>query len=111
MTPIPVRIQQSRKKGARLVSPNGLPVVCVTRPSKWGNPWRVGEFSSTLQRVMSAGDAVERFKKEHGKGGCRHWLNREIKGALRGKNLACRCAVDSPCHADILLQIANGGTL
>ena len=26
---------------------------------------------------------------------------------LRGKNLACWCALDQPCHADILLRLAN----
>ena len=26
---------------------------------------------------------------------------------LRGKNLACWCPLDQPCHADVLLEIAN----
>jgi len=26
---------------------------------------------------------------------------------LRGKNLACWCALDQPCHADVLLELAN----
>lgn len=26
---------------------------------------------------------------------------------LRGKTLACWCALDKPCHADVLLEIAN----
>ncbi|RVI83935.1 DUF4326 domain-containing protein [Sinorhizobium meliloti] len=26
---------------------------------------------------------------------------------LRGKNLACWCKQDAPCHADVLLQVAN----
>lgn len=25
----------------------------------------------------------------------------------RGKNLACWCKLDSPCHADVLLKLAN----
>jgi len=29
-------------------------------------------------------------------------------GKLRGKNLACFCALDKPCHVDILLKIVNG---
>jgi len=24
-----------------------------------------------------------------------------------GKDLACWCAIDEPCHADVLLEIAN----
>jgi len=31
----------------------------------------------------------------------------EIKAELRGKNLACWCPLDRPCHADVLLEIAN----
>jgi hypothetical protein len=31
----------------------------------------------------------------------------EIKTQLRGKNLACWCSLDQPCHADVLLEIAN----
>lgn len=26
---------------------------------------------------------------------------------LRGKNLACWCPLDEPCHADVLLEVAN----
>ena len=33
---------------------------------------------------------------------------REIRKELRGKNLACFCPLDQPCHADVLLKIANG---
>lgn len=30
---------------------------------------------------------------------------------LRGHNLACWCPLDQPCHADVLLEIANGGAV
>lgn len=30
-----------------------------------------------------------------------------IKAFLGGKNLACWCHLDQPCHADVLLRIAN----
>lgn len=33
----------------------------------------------------------------------------EIRSELAGKNLACWCPPDQPCHADVLLEIANGG--
>jgi len=32
----------------------------------------------------------------------------EIRAELRGKDLACWCPLDAPCHADVLLEIANG---
>ena len=35
------------------------------------------------------------------------WLDAQIDAELRGKNLACFCPLDRPCHADILLELAN----
>lgn len=32
-----------------------------------------------------------------------------IRRELRGKDLACWCPLDQSCHADVLLEIANGG--
>lgn len=32
---------------------------------------------------------------------------REALKELRGKDLACWCALDAPCHADVLLDLAN----
>jgi hypothetical protein len=34
-------------------------------------------------------------------------LLRVAREELRGKNLACFCAIDKPCHADVLLELAN----
>jgi hypothetical protein len=34
----------------------------------------------------------------------------KIRAELRGKNLACFCPLDQPCHADVLLKIANAET-
>jgi hypothetical protein len=31
----------------------------------------------------------------------------ECRTDLRGYDLACYCPLDQPCHADLLLQIAN----
>lgn len=51
MTAKPVRLQLSRKKGFDLqalsLETNGLPAVSVARPSKWGNPFRVGDGGAT----------------------------------------------------------------
>ncbi|WP_402465698.1 DUF4326 domain-containing protein [Isoptericola aurantiacus] len=33
----------------------------------------------------------------------------EIRARLAGRDLACWCPLDQPCHADVLLEIANGG--
>ncbi|NUO35598.1 MAG: DUF4326 domain-containing protein [Dermatophilaceae bacterium] len=32
---------------------------------------------------------------------------REAVETLRGKDLACWCPLDQPCHADVLLEVAN----
>ena len=32
---------------------------------------------------------------------------RAIRRVLAGKNLACWCKPGTPCHADVLLEIAN----
>ena len=111
----PVRLQRSRRKGARLVSPNGLPVVYVGRPTKWGNPF-------TVEGARKAG---HHGSLHHLRGFCvirfRDWLKGEDSpmgiyqltwilahlGELRGKNLACWCPLDEPCHADVLLEMAN----
>ena len=34
-------------------------------------------------------------------------LYRTLIAYLRGKNLACWCPLDQPCHADVLLDLAN----
>ena len=36
----------------------------------------------------------------------RDWILENIH-TLRGKNLACWCPLDKPCHADVLLQLVN----
>ena len=36
-----------------------------------------------------------------------HGRANEIRAELAGKNLACWCRLDQPCHADVLLEVAN----
>lgn len=102
----PIRIQLSRKKGFRLqdhsLALNGLPAVKVDRTTKWGNPW-------TKEKARKLGSCE-----------C-HWClaavyqsnlteyGRDlIRKELRGKNLACWCPPELDCHAEVLLEIANG---
>ncbi len=88
----PVRVRLSRKKGWR--KPPNTVVVC--RPSKWGNPYPISTECSREQ-------AVALFEKNVMCKG----LEGLIRAELRGRNLACWCALDVPCHADVLLRIAN----
>ena len=103
-----IRVQRKRTKGFKL--PENT--VCVTRGTKFGNPFKVGD-----PLIPTNKEAVSLYK---------NWLNlqqvyynimadkyfeppteADIVKALRGKNLACYCGLDEFCHADILLKIAN----
>ena len=95
----PQRIQYVR--GRRMRSPNGLMCAYVGRPTPFGNPYKVGE-GNTLTRA----EAVDAFRKHIL---ARPHLLAQVRAKLRGRNLACWCAMDGqPCHADVLLDIANG---
>ena len=131
----PKRIRLSRAKGYR--KPDGA--VVVARPSRWGNPYRVGEAQMRFPRV----DGVEAWEHEgrlHKRSGQSHAfvhgggritmhdvrdatieeciaLYREdwttfgditaLRTELAGRDLACWCPLDQPCHADVLLELAN----
>ena len=90
----PRRIQRKRTRGWRM--PEG--VVYVGRPSRWGNP-----FDS--QMTISAAIQTYREMVLYGANGPR--LMELAQKELRGKDLACWCPLDQPCHADVLLEIAN----
>jgi hypothetical protein len=32
----------------------------------------------------------------------------DVVRELKGKNLSCWCPIGQPCHADVLLKLANG---
>ena len=119
-TTSPCRIQRKRTKGWRM--PENT--VFVGRPTKWGNPFRVDG-----RRVVWSGASIEKDTPEEAQRAAvrlyRAYLDndgsqagaiRDEGGAflkqlapeeLRGMNLACWCPDHLPCHADILLEIAN----
>lgn len=117
---LPVRLQLSRRRGFDLQAVsralNGLPAVNVARPSKWGNPWRIGE-----QYTPDAEAAVRRFRaavlgfRSNGafcppQAHPESHIGRIIAdapSALAGRNLACWCKPGAPCHADVLIELAN----
>lgn len=115
--PNPRRVQMHRRKGGwRKDHPDA---VIVARPSKFENPF---DFRAAAEAGYGDGRAaaVDAFQG---------WLRGEDWGVpqgqtrasmaarkvvilralkeLRGRDLACWCPLDEPCHADILLEIAN----
>ena len=86
--------------------------VKVTRPGKWGNPFTVTEkmrpgskVSCGYIAVPTIEDAISCYREMTE---CPEWADRRaMLDELRGKNLACWCALGSPCHADVLLELAN----
>ena len=104
------RIQRKRTKGWK----NPANTIYVGRPTKFGNPFLVSEIGAEeavkrfneciLNNAMvymwideiQATIEFERFE----------WMSKNIH-TLKGKNLSCFCSLDNPCHADVLLKLAN----
>jgi hypothetical protein len=103
MNDLPARIQLRRVKGWKM--PPGA--VKVDRTTVWGNPFRVGESIYGRSPADQAG-AVQMFRDM--------LTDSELASIvgfptdlsrLRGKPLACWCKPGSPCHADVLIELAN----
>jgi hypothetical protein len=89
-------VQLSRKRGWR--KPAG--VVVVARPSRWGNPFKIGPGRSRAE-------AVELYEQALLEGGALPFTVTDVQRELAGRDLACWCPLDEPCHADVLLRAAN----
>ncbi|MDD9738470.1 DUF4326 domain-containing protein [Marinovum sp. SP66] len=77
--------------------------VIVARPSFWGNPYRVLE--NDREGRQEAVDLFEKWLAKPGEGAA---FAASAKVQLRGRDLACWCPLDQPCHADVLLKLVNG---
>lgn len=100
----PVRLQLSRRKGFNLKRlserTNGLRCFRCIRPGRWSNPFRVGiEAKTAAEAFAMFRAALPRLMIERG-------LHGRI-GEIRNVNLACWCKPGNPCHADVLLELAN----
>lgn len=111
----PVRIRLSRAQGFNLQrhsrSLNGLDAVHVARPGPWGNPFIVGKHGDAaycvdLYRALLAGLLALKDVDAEALLGARRFVAEHL-GELRGHNLACWCKPGAPCHADVLLKLAN----
>jgi hypothetical protein len=111
---MPERIRLRRTKGWR----KPACAVVVARPSRWGNPFRVGGagsewyvkgwgrtwrgFESELEARQGA---VNLYRDAYSR---RKTFDLPDPAELRGLDLACWCPLDGgPCHADLLLEWAN----
>jgi hypothetical protein len=89
---MPRRIQLHRSRGWRKPSNT----VVVSRPSRWGNPYTLAEYGREeairlyAERLLQHPELADAARRE-----------------LRARNLACWCALDQACHADVLLAVAN----
>jgi len=105
----PGRASLKGRKPAGMLRPGE---VYIGHGMRW-YPWSRGtdvEFSSPFAnphyRVRPLADAVALFAE---------WIEdrpeliERARAELRGKTLACWCPVDGPCHADVLVELANGG--
>jgi hypothetical protein len=104
----PKRIRLSRRKGWR--KPSNC--IVVARPTRWGNRYAVGQ---DVQHID--GQRVHVRDRAHAVQLYREWLDRQlaesedlgdkIRRELGGRDLACWCPLGGPCHADVLLEVAN----
>lgn len=118
---MPQRIQRKRTKGSKL--PEGT--ICVTRPGQFGNKFKVGMWFRNVtgdwyvwtsgdgpafgnQQVRDLPHSLELFRDYAQHRARRHpeWLEPIRKAAF----IACWCKEGAPCHADILLELANTET-
>lgn len=100
--------------------------VYVGRPTKWGNPFDWTKYPAMVTPSTVDGDlepirvadserrrwAVVDFESavRFENGTLPDYPSQdEIRRDLAGKDLVCWCPANQPCHASVLLQIANGG--
>lgn len=120
-----IRIQRKRTKD--FTQPLGT--IYVGRPTKWGNPFRltngliyinvpfhlsktdkwvyynVGDLDDVkhlYEIVLRSTPCVNKYLQYWSD----HFSKLDVK-SLKGASLSCWCALDKPCHVDVLLRLAN----
>jgi hypothetical protein len=110
------RVQRKRTKGFKL--PENT--VCVNRGTKWGNPFKVVQSGKAYAvcdpdgNTLMDGFASKTSASAYAVGMYAGWLDHQLSpgggldlGDLEGKNLACFCDLDTPCHADYLILLTK----
>ena len=82
----------------------------VGRPSRWGNPWVVDPARATTPATNNAratpAECVRLFRDWAELTSPPGWID-AVRAELTGRDLACWCPLAQPCHADVLLELAN----
>jgi hypothetical protein len=76
----------------------------ITPPSRWANPFMAKVKARESADAHAA--SVARYREWIMTPQCAQ-IRSQAKRVLAGWNLACKCQVGSPCHGDVLLEIAN----
>ena len=76
----------------------------VSRPGRWGNPYKLPTGVPATPEMRAK--LVHWYRLDIEAGALPYDLD-EVRAELGGKNLACWCPLDQPCHADVLLELAN----
>ena len=98
---IPIRHQRRRTKGFRL-NPG---VKIVDRSTRWGNPFdTAAEFEAVLLAIIHREPILTRISRDQLVR--MNWIAAHLS-ELRRLPLACWCPLTKPCHADVLLRLAN----
>ncbi len=106
----PKRVQRKRIAGWK----KPPAAVVVTRPGPFGNPFAIGDHPL----IPDAATAVAAFEDlltwrrtaRNPRAYPAYPSDNEIRRCLAGRDLACYCAPGQPCHADVLLALANGAS-
>ena len=115
MSGAPRRIQRQRTRGWR--APEGA--VYVGRPSRWGNPYRPGAddpirepwvMPMSWRRVVDLYEMALTADPRPAHVLQLPFTVADLREHLAGRDLACYCRLDLPCHADVLLELANGAS-
>lgn len=91
---MPQRIQRRRAPGWRMAAG----AIYVGRPTRWGNPFPA--IPTPAGRAAAAALYTTWLT-------ARPDLLAVARRQLTGRDLACWCPLDQPCHADVLLCALN----
>jgi hypothetical protein len=123
---MPQRIQRKRVQGWK--KPDGA--IYVGRGSRWGNPIRItperdergriqyrvhgsptdangGPVYNTIETARHFAARFFEWDLLNGRFGAAYPTVNDIRRELAGRDLLCWCPPGQPCHADVLLELAN----